>query len=95
MLHTTKFSASTKINYCRGLSSRGVNAKLGPHTVYSQKYLSLRRHDITQPNLQKKFDKDLCSQLRQWRLENCHILLTIYANAGLDDSKINRIVSAG
>ena len=67
---------------------------LGHNTVYFQQYRSLRRQDINKPQPQKEFDKDLCSQLRHWRLDNYDIVLAIDANAGLDDPRINRIVSA-
>ena len=33
--------------------------------------------------------------MRQWRTANCDILLAIDANSGLDDIKVNRIISAG
>ena len=73
----------------------GSNSHTGHNTVYSQQYRSLRRQDIDRPNPQREFDKDLCTQLRQWRLDGCDILLAIDTNAGLDDSRVNNIVSAG
>ena len=73
----------------------GAKDNLGYNTVYFQQYRSLRRKDFNQTNPQKEFDKNLCSQLRRWRLKNCYILLEIDANAGLEDPQINQIVSAG
>ena len=43
------------------------NTILGPYTVYSQQYRSLRRQDIDRSNPQKEFDTDLCTQMRQLR----------------------------